>query len=127
MHRGPVLFLSAEDDRDECHIRLNDICSSEGISLKELPIAFLHCAGRDVVMAIEDKGRVKATDNFDRLKKACARVKPKLLVLDPSANLFQVNENSRPAAIACVGMLRGLGIDFDCAVLLLSHPVAAAA
>ena len=49
-------------------------------------------------------------------------MKPKLLVLDPSANLFQVNENSRPAAIACIGMLRGLALDFDCAVLLLSHP-----
>jgi RecA-family ATPase len=117
-----VLYLSAEDDREEIHIRLDGICAAEGLDMKSLPIACLHCAGRDVVLAVEDKGRVKPTDNFGLLAKACATVKPRLVVIDPQANVFAVNENSRPSAIACISLLRGLAIDHDCAVLLISHP-----
>lgn len=120
---GTVLFLSAEDDRDEVHIRLHDICEAEGLRLGDLDrLAFLHCAGRDVVLATEEKGRVRLTENFGRLRKACEKVRPKLLVLDPAANLFAVNENSRPSALACINSLRSLALDFDMAVLLLTHP-----
>lgn len=120
---GPVLYLSAEDDRDEVHIRLHGICEAEGLRLADLDrLAFLHCAGRDVVLATEEKGRVRLTENFGRLRKACEKVRPKLLVLDPAANLFAVNENSRPSALACINSLRSLALDFDMAVLLLTHP-----
>ncbi|MDW9618314.1 AAA family ATPase [Sinorhizobium meliloti] len=124
LHHGPVLFLSAEDDRDEVHIRLAGICEAEGIDLHSLDetLAFLHCAGRDVVLATEEKGRVKPTETFSRLRRACEKVRPRLLILDPSANLFQVNEVNRNAAIACIALLRGLAIDFDLHVLLLTHP-----
>lgn len=124
LHHGRVLFLSAEDDRDEVHIRLAGICEAEGIDLHSLDqtLAFLHCAGRDVILATEEKGRVKPTETFARLRKACEKVRPRLLILDPSANLFQVNEVNRNAAIACIGLLRGLAIDFDMHVQLLGHP-----
>ncbi len=124
LRHGRVLFLSAEDDRDEVHIRLADICQAEGINLHSLDetLAFLHCAGHDVVLATEEKGRIKPTETFSRLRKACEKVRPKLLILDPSANLFQVNEINRNAAIGCIGLLRGLAIDFEMHVLLTAHP-----
>jgi RecA-family ATPase len=124
LHHGCVLFLSAEDDRDEMHIRLADICEAEGIDLHSLDdtLAFLHCAGHDVVLATEEKGRVKPAEAFSRLRKACEKVRPKLLILDPSANLFQVNEVNRNSAITSIALLRGLAIDFDMHVLLLAHP-----
>ncbi|ULR43650.1 AAA family ATPase [Rhizobium sp. K102] len=124
LRHGRVLFLSAEDDRDEVHIRLAGICEGEGIDLHSLDetLAFLHCAGHDVVLATEEKGRAKPTETFSRLRKACERVRPTLLILDPLANLFQVNEINRNAAIACIGLLRGLAIDFEMHVLLLAHP-----
>lgn len=125
LHHGRVLFLSAEDDRDEVHIRLAGICEAEGIDLHSLDenLAFLHAAGHDVVLAVEEKGgRVKPTETFARLRRACEKVRPKLLILDPAANLFAVNENSRSAALSCIGLLRNLAIDFDMHVLLLAHP-----
>ncbi|MDK1385117.1 AAA family ATPase [Sinorhizobium sp. 8-89] len=125
LHHGRTLYLSAEDDRDEVHIRLASICEAEGIDLHSLDetLAFLHCAGHDVVLATEEKGgRVKPTETFARLRKACEKVRPKLLILDPLANLFAVNENSRTSALACIALLRGLAIDFDMHVQLLMHP-----
>lgn len=48
--------------------------------------------------------------------------RPALLVLDTLADFFGGNENDRAQARQFIGMLRGLAIRHDCAVLLLSHP-----
>ena len=43
-------------------------------------------------------------------------------MLDNLADIFAGNENVRPLARQFIGALRGLAIEFDCVVLLLSHP-----
>ncbi|RWQ47092.1 AAA family ATPase [Mesorhizobium sp.] len=121
--QGPVLYLSAEDDRDEIHIRLSDVCAAEGLTLGDAAdLHVLYLAGKDSVLAVEKNGQVTPTKNFDRLKAAVRMVKPRLLILDNQADIFSVNENIRTLAKHCVGLLRGLALDFNCAVLLLGHP-----
>lgn len=125
VNRGPVLYFSAEDDLDETHIRLKEICSAEGLDLSQmigLELAVL--AGKDAVLAVEAAtgGKIGLTPLFERLRLRMAMTKPSLLVLDNLADIFAGNENVRPLARQFIGALRGLAIEFDCVVLLLSHP-----
>jgi RecA-family ATPase len=58
----------------------------------------------------------------DELDRQLALNRPALLVLDTLADLFPGNENNRAQARQFIGILRGLAIRHDCAVLLLAHP-----
>ena len=49
-------------------------------------------------------------------------IEPRIVVLDTLADLFPGNENDRAQARQFIGLLRGLAIRFDCAMLLLAHP-----
>lgn len=123
--RGPSLYFSAEDDEDETHIRLKDICEAEGLpidDLSDLHIALM--AGADAVLATEhvQGAVVKKTPLFDRLRKWMTDLRPVLLVLDNLVDVFGGSQNSPPLARQFVGMLRGLAIEFDCSVILLAHP-----
>jgi len=122
---GGVLYVSAEDDLDEMHVRLKDIGDAEGhaiAAMKELEIVAL--AGTDAVLATEAaKGSLLSVSPlFGRLRLNLDRLRPRLLVLDNLADVFAGNENVRPLARQFIGLLRGLAIEFDCAVLLLAHP-----
>jgi KaiC/GvpD/RAD55 family RecA-like ATPase len=123
---GPVLYLSAEDDRDELHRRLNDICAAGDLDLsamRGLELAVL--AGKDAVLAVEaskSSSRIAMTPLFQRLRQRLERTRPTLLVLDNLADIFAGNENVRSMARQFVGALRGLASEFNCVVLLLSHP-----
>lgn len=122
---GGCLYLSAEDDEDETHIRLKSIiegCEAEFDMLQDLHIAIL--AGEDAVLASEDaKGsRMSETPLFHRLDATLAKLKPKLLILDNLADIFAGNENAKVLARQFIGLLRGLALRHDCTVLLLAHP-----
>jgi hypothetical protein len=120
---GPVLFMSAEDDRDEIHKRAAEICAADGLSLAEAFRAnMIYRAGMDAVMAVEKDGLLVPTPFFASLTATLEWVQPILLILDNLADVFGGNENSRTQAKQFVGMLRGLAICFDCVVLLLGHP-----
>lgn len=123
--KGPVLYLSAEDDADETHIRLKEIAAAERLDLsaiKDLHIAVL--AGRDALLATENtqQSRMVKTSLFGHLRGWMAAVRPVALILDNLADIFGGNENAKHLARQFVGMLRGLAIEFECAVILLSHP-----
>jgi RecA-family ATPase len=53
---------------------------------------------------------------------ALARLRPKLLILESSADLYGGDEINRTQVRLFVSYLRQLARDFDCAVILLSHP-----
>ena len=123
---GSVVYVSAEDDEDEVHRRLADItASSDGIALADLGrlhIAVL--AGKDAVLAMPD-GRSEmtaATPLWAALVDKVRAIRPRLLIIDNLADAFAGNENSRPQARQFVGMLRGLAIECEMAVLIIAHP-----
>jgi RecA-family ATPase len=122
---GSVVYLAAEDDRTETHVRYNEILRAEGVRLADAEHA-LHIvclAGHDATLAVENgKGRLQTTPIFNRLIATMEEHQPALLVLDNLADVFGGNEVSRVQAKQFVGFLRSLAIRFDCVVLLLSHP-----
>lgn len=123
VEQGPVLYLSAEDDEDECHIRLKDICEGDGLDLpRDLHIAVM--AGEDCLLAVEDvkNGQMRRTPLYGRLDTTIATLRPRLVVLDNVADIFGGNENVKGLVRQFIGMIRRLAILHECAVVMLAHP-----
>ncbi|MGY4502380.1 RecA-family ATPase [Bradyrhizobium sp. GM24.11] len=121
---GPCLYFGAEDEADELHRRLGTIVDRAGRKLSELDgVRLIPLAGSDAVLAEPDrKGNLSATAIFRKLEAETRTLGPRLVVIDPSADVFGGDEINRAQVRKFVSMLRGLAMDFDCAVLLLSHP-----
>jgi RecA-family ATPase len=121
---GPCLYYGAEDESDELHRRLKSIVKRAGRELSELDgIRLIPMAGSDAVLAEPDrKQNITATALFAKLEAQAKALRPKLIIIDPSADVFGGDEINRSQVRKFVSMLRGLAIEYDCAVLLLSHP-----
>lgn len=122
---GRALFLSAEDDEAELHRRLCDVVAAEGAELGDLDNLILRSfAGEDALLATLDmrSGALRASELLRELDAFLADQPPVVLVLDTLADLFGGNENDRTQARQFVGLLRGLAMRHQCAVLLLAHP-----
>lgn len=122
---GRALYVSAEDDEDELHRRLADILRHEGATFADLDT--LGCrsrAGEDALLAIPDPktGVLHPTALFNELDAQIGDERPSLVGLDTLADLHAGQENDRATARQFIGLLRGLAIRHDCAVLLLAHP-----
>ncbi|WP_297780038.1 AAA family ATPase [uncultured Roseovarius sp.] len=122
---GRALYISAEDDRDELHRRLSDIARAEGVALAGLDnLTVRSLAGEDALLATAEKsgGVLRPSSLYYEIDRRMKDEAPALLVLDTLADLFPGNENDRAQARQFVGMLRGLSIRHECAVVMLAHP-----
>lgn len=120
---GRVIFLSAEDDDDELHRRLDDILTAEGRDYDDLSgLTLRSLAGEDALLAVETQIALMQSALFEELDKRAAEEAPALIVIDTLADVYPANENDRAKVRQFVGILRGLAIKRKCAVLLLGHP-----
>lgn len=122
---GMAMMLSAEDDRDELHIRMNDVLEREGVEFAALDNLLIRSlAGEDTLLATLDRktNALVPTPLYARLDREMSRAKPRLLILDTLADLHSGEENNRGHARQFIGMLRHLAITHECAVVLLAHP-----
>lgn len=122
---GAVLYLSAEDDEDELHRRLDDIALAESVSLDRLKqLRIVPLAGEDAMLAAPDprSNILRATPLFNAVQELIETHAPSLLILDTLADLFGGSEIERAQARQFIGLLRGWAIKHDLAVLLLAHP-----
>ncbi|MEI2299180.1 bifunctional DNA primase/polymerase [Ensifer sp. MJa1] len=121
---GATLYVSAEEDKDENHIRADAICAAEGLDFTALADARItSLAGEDATLAMDEhKGRLVPTRLYGRLALTLEKYRPALLALDNLADVFGGNEISRVQVKQFIGMLRKLAIKYDCAILLLGHP-----
>jgi RecA-family ATPase len=123
--QGPVLFLSAEEEEDEMHRRLDDICVAEGIEMKTLAnLHILSLAGEDALLAALDgrKGVLKATLLFEAVERLVAEYRPRLIIIDTAADVFGGDEINRGQVRQFITLLRGLALKHDATVVLLAHP-----
>lgn len=123
---GQALFISAEDDEEELHRRIADVGEAEGVSMAELDqLTMRSLAGEDALLSVLDprSGVQKASELYLELDSYMSdELKPAVLILDTLADLFPGNENDRGQVRQFIGLLRGLAIRHECAVVLLSHP-----
>lgn len=123
VERGRVIFLSAEDDDDELHRRVDDILRAEGRAYDDLDgLTLRSLAGEDALLAIDTQIALMQTELFKELDAQAAEDTPALVVIDTLADVYPANENDRAKVRQFVGILRGLALKRKCAVLLLGHP-----
>lgn len=123
---GPAIFLDAEDDEKEIHIRLASIARHYGVSYDDLRRDGLHLmsfVGRDAVLATVDRnGKVEPTALYGQILEAAGDIKPKMIGIASSANVFAGKESDRGQVQQFVGLTTRLAIVANGSVQLISHP-----
>ena len=122
--QGGVLFFTAEEESDEVHRRLDAIRRARDLSFNDLTDLQIYCMpGENAVLARPDRqGQLHATKLFERFELAIRNQRPRLVVLESSADVFAGNEIDRPQVRQFVSMLRSWSLIDGAAVILLSHP-----
>lgn len=120
---GSVIYMSAEDDDDELHRRVDDILRAEGRTYDDIAgLTLRSLAGEDALLAVESQVALMKTELFKELDNRAAGEAPALIVIDTLADVYPANENDRAKVRQFIGILRGLALKRNCAVLLLGHP-----
>lgn len=125
--QGPAFFIDAEDDLDIIHWRLDAIrklYSTTFAELHEKGLRIWSLAGKDALFTSVDKnkGVIRQTQLYKFFLEQAQIIKPKIIVIASSANVFSGNENDRPQVTLFVNMLKALAIVCTGAVVLVSHP-----
>lgn len=108
---GPVLLYAAEDPPHALRQRLLGISEAAGVDFDTLNLHVITAATLRLDLA-EDRDHLEAT---------VARLRPKLLVLDPFVRLHAIDENAAAEVAPLLGFLRGLQRRYATAVLLVHH------
>jgi RecA-family ATPase len=123
--QGPAMYIGAEDEADEIQRRVVDIARHYGAKFSAMKgnLHLLSLAGEDAVLAAPNKNRVlQPTPLFWRIKEAACDIRPKLIVLDTSSDIYAGDENDRAQVRQFVGLVRGLAIASNSNVEICSHP-----
>jgi DNA polymerase len=124
--QGPVVYLGAEDEEDELHRRLDDIREYYKGSFAALDkgLHVMCFAGVDMTLAVPDRktGTMQPTPLFKLLIDKVRQIRPRLVVIDTSADVFGGNEIDRAQVRQFISMLRQVAIAGNSALVLVSHP-----
>jgi DNA polymerase I len=123
---GPAIFVDAEDSEKILHRRLKAIGAHYGVTLTDMARAGLYVtswAGEDAVLAVAAKnGKIEPTSRYRQLLEMAGDIKPKMIGIASSANVFAGNENDRAQVQQFISMLTRMAMTAEGAVALISHP-----
>jgi RecA-family ATPase len=126
VRQGPAIYLSAEDDEDELHIRLDAILRHYGATYQEVVAAGLHLldyAGEECILGAPDKESVIwPTALFKKLEAAAVRIGPVVVMIDTAADTYAGNEIDRQQTTQFIKMGQRLAQNVNCSVSILAHP-----
>lgn len=108
---GPVLLYMAEDAAAAIKQRLRGLCRHRGLDLQDLPIFVITAPTLRLDLAADQR----------RLHATVARLRPRLLLLDPFVRLHRIDENHSGDVAAILAYLRQLQRTFDLAVVVVHH------
>jgi RecA-family ATPase len=124
---GPAIYVGAEDDEKELHIRLADIAKHYGVTFEELVTGGLYVLcllGQDATLcaASGKSGKVEVTDLYRQLYEAAGDIKPKNISIDTLSRAFAGSEIDRVQVYAFAMHMQALAMVADGSVTVLSHP-----
>src|SRR5262245_9054290 len=123
--QGPVIYLSAEDDAEELHRRVADICQHLSVNYQDLIDGGLHLidkAGKNAMLAIPDRGIMQRTALLDQLDADAQRLRPKLVIFDNRNKVFGGNMKAAVHVCDFLTGLHGFCRTAETSVLLIAHP-----
>ncbi|WP_461327506.1 AAA family ATPase [Bradyrhizobium huanghuaihaiense] len=121
---GLALFLSCEEPEANIRERIERICKDRCIDPHAIPDLHLHFPDLEEtwLVTVDRFGRVIKTALFLALESWIAANKPRLVVIDSIAAVFDGEAIARRQVRAFLAMLRKLARDHDVAIVLLDHP-----
>jgi RecA-family ATPase len=123
---GPAVYLGAEDDQDEIHIRFADIAAHYRVTFKELIDGGLHVLpllGKDATLcATTRSGKVETTALYRQIYEAAGDIKPKNISVDTLSRAFSGSEIDRGQVYAFAMHMQALAMVANGSVTILSHP-----
>jgi RecA-family ATPase len=124
---GPAIYIGAEDDESEIHIRLAAIAKHYNVTFKELIDGKLHVLcllGNDATLcALNNKsGKVEVTSLYRQIYEAAGDIKPKNISVDTLSRAFAGNEIDRVQVYAFAMHMQALAMVAGGSVTVLSHP-----
>jgi DNA polymerase-1 len=123
---GPAVFIDAEDAEKILHRRLKVVGEHYGATLTDMARAGLHVtswAGEDAVLAVAAKnGKIEPTPRYRQLLEMAGDIRPKMIGIASSANVFAGNENDRAQVQQFISMLTRIAMTAEGALALISHP-----
>lgn len=108
---GPVLVFCAEDGPRIVQQRVAGLAKARGVDFERLAVGWIDAAS----IWLDDPKQQQ------RLAQTVAKIKPRLLVLDPLVRLHRGDENSSSDIAAVLGYLRGLQREHHVAIVLVHH------
>jgi RecA-family ATPase len=124
--QGPAFFIDCEDDPSVMHYRLAAVARHFDARFTDLIKGGLHLTslvGEDTVMAtVSRSGIVEPTTLYNRLLQAAGDIKPNIIGIAASANVFAGDENTRTQVQQFVNMTTRLAIVANGASVLIAHP-----
>jgi len=124
--QGPAVYLGAEDDKDELHIRLAGIAKHYDVTFKELIDGGLHILpllGKDATLcAVTKGGNIEVTALYRQIYEAAGDIKPKNISIDTLSRAFSGNEIDRVQVYAFAMHMQALAMVANGSVTVLSHP-----
>ncbi|MGY3494174.1 AAA family ATPase [Bradyrhizobium sp. USDA 4502] len=121
---GPVFFLSCEEPEANIRDRVERICKQRGIDPNAIDNLHQHYPDLEEtwLVTVDRAGRVLKTPLFDKVEKWIAANKPRLVVIDSIAAVFDGEAIARRQVRAFLAMLRKVAREHDTAIVLLDHP-----
>ena len=123
---GPALYLGAEDEATEIHIRLAAIAKHYGVTFKDLIEGGLHVLpllGKDATLCAPTKsGKIEVTGLYKQLYEAAGDIKPKNISIDTLSRAFAGNEIDRVQVYAFAMHMQAIAEVAGGSVTILSHP-----
>ena len=123
---GPAIFFEAEDGEKVIHRRLAAIATLYETTFKEMIRGGLHLIslfGRDAVLAVPTRNsKIEPTSLFKQLLQAAGDIKPKMIGIASSANVFAGSEIDRTQTQQFVGLLNRVALLASGSVVLIAHP-----
>jgi RecA-family ATPase len=124
--QGPVIFIDAEDDEKVLHRRTKAIAAHYGANITEMIKGGLHLAswrGCDAALAVVARnGQILPTPLYKTLLETAGDIKPVMIGIAASANVFAGNENDRAQVQQFIGLLTRVAMVADGSIALISHP-----
>src|SRR5262245_65746571 len=98
--QGPAIYVGAEDDEKELHIRLASIAKHYGVAFEELIAGGLHVLcllGQDATLcaATGKSGKVEVTGLYRQLYEAAGDIKPRNISIDTLSRALPGSEIDR--------------------------------
>lgn len=117
---GPVVILTAEDDKDEVHRRVYSMGRAKaGMPIYIVP---LPDAGGPCPWIVPGTNGPQITPAWTEINEQLAEIKPALIVIDPMASFVMADINRDPAVGAyTMGLLAAMSKKTGAAVILCHH------